>query len=297
MKIRTLLKIAVFFAMLAALAFTAAFAYHAMVRPLGGIGAKWLPALKPAVSTPSREDELSAMLEANEMPDIDPGERVFQKAHELLALGNIADARLKLMSIIRIYPGSPVAPAARQIISSMNLDQLFSPASMEGKQLHVVKRGDSWTSLISNYHTTVECVIALNAFTARRDPQVNDEWLMMPLDFRMLIEPRRKAVSLWDGGRFVCEFSALEMPSQAHQELPLRTRIQSRSAQIEGKRVTVGQRDFADAIKILRFEKTPFTLRAWDGRSEKTRSAVLLTPADMEEIYLLTRVGNAVEVR
>jgi hypothetical protein len=297
MKFRTLFKIAVFLGMLAALAFTGMFAYHVMVRPLDEFGAKWIPSLGTPASRLDRDAELVSMLEASEMPDIDPGERVFQKAHELLALGKVPEARIKLMSIIRIYPGSPAAPAARKIISSMNLDELFSPAQTGGKQVHQVKRGDSWTSLTTRYRTTVECVMALNGILVRRDPQVDDEWLMMPLDFRLLVEPRRKAVSLWDGGRFVCEFAALEMPPQSSLGPPLRTKIKSRSAQIDGKRVTAGQREFSDAVKTLRFEKVPFSLRAWDGVSEKPRSAVLLAPGDMEEIFLLTRVGNEVEVR
>ena len=28
----------------------------------------------------------------------------------------------------------------------------------------------------------------------------------MPLDFRLLIEPQRKAVSVWQGGKFIREY-------------------------------------------------------------------------------------------
>lgn len=297
MKFRTLLKIAVLLAVLATVAGTSAVAYHLWVKPIHHPAFEWLPRLTPTHHSPSREAELTAMLEAAEMPDIDPGERAFQRAHELLAVGNLPAAKTKLMSIIRVYPNSSTAPAARRIISSINLDELLSPTQQHGKHLHVVKRGDSWTSLTSQYRTTPECVMALNSMLQRRNPQVDDEWLMLSLDFHMLIEPQRKALSLWSDGSFVCEFPLLALPTRVSQATSQRTRIRSRSAQLDGKRIPAGDRDFASASKTLSLAHLPITIRDWDGKTDRPPAAILLSKCDMEELYLLTRAGNEVEFR
>ena len=70
---------------------------------------------KEAMGAPQVEQErVMAMLEEAEMPDIEPGERAFQKAHELIALGRASEAKEKLLYIVNFYPGSPSAPEARR---------------------------------------------------------------------------------------------------------------------------------------------------------------------------------------
>ena len=82
----TFFKLLAGLAVLAVMACTAMLAYHIVVAPVGGIFEKLIPNPSEVVGRQADAD-FAKMLDSAELPDIDPGEKVFQKAHELLALG------------------------------------------------------------------------------------------------------------------------------------------------------------------------------------------------------------------
>lgn len=295
MSLWTLFKLFAALCVVAVMAFTAMLAYHVAVAPLGGVFAEIIP--NPAHLAKGQTDaDFAEMLDSAEMPDIDPGEKAFQKAHEWLALGKVSEAREKLISIVNVYPASASAPLARRIVGQMNLDEILSSSHMEGKRLHVVKRGDSFLGIASQDKTNIDCIMHLNSMTELKGIQPGDELLVMPLEFRLLIEPRRKTLSLWDGGRFICEYQILHLGS-ALSHASQRTTISSKSAELDGKRIQPQSKEYRAAGKVIQIAKPSSQIRAWDGTSDKPSGGILLRPADMEEISLLTRVGNEVEIR
>jgi len=290
----TFFKICAALIVIAIMAFTGMLAYHVAIAPLDGIFAKIIPNPGSVHHDQSNED-FAKMLESAEMPDIDPGEKAFQKAHELLVLGKLDEAREKLTAIVNIFPSSSSAPTARRIVGEMNLDEILSTNHMEGKQIHVVKRGDSYLGIAAKYNTTIDSMMHLNAMTELRGIQPGDELVVMPLKYRLLIEPRRKTISLWEAGRFLCEYPALSMGN-----IPVTTQrgsISSKIAEAEGKRVLPQSKNYRAANKEIQITKPALNIRAWDGISEKPANGILLRPHDMEEINLLTHVGNEVEIR
>lgn len=293
MSLWTLFKIIAALCVMAVMTFTGMLAYHVAIEPLGGIFSEIVPDPVRIVGGQS-DDELAKMLESPEMPDIDPGERAFQKAHELLALGKIPEAREKLNAIVNVFPSSATAPTARNIVGEINLDEILSAGHMEGKQIHTIKRGDSLLGIASRYHTTIDCIMHLNAMMDLPNIQPGQELVVMPLEFRLLIEPRRKSVSLWQGGRFIREYPVLHIAGSA---APQRGVISSKAAELDGRRVLPQSRDYRSAEKVIIIEKPPLQIRGWDGGEEKPAGGILLRPEDMEEIALLTRVGNEVEIR
>jgi hypothetical protein len=294
MRLWTLVKIIAALAVMGVMAFTGMLAYHVAVQPLGGVFAEIIPDPARVVGGPS-DDDLVKMLESAEMPDIDPGEKAFQKAHEMLALGRIAEAREKLSAIVNVFPSSSSAPAARRIVGDINLDEILSSSHMEGKQIHTVARGDSLLGIAARYKTTIDCMMHLNSMMEIPRIQPGHEIIVMPLEFRLLIEPRRQSVSLWDGGRFIREYPVLHLSQSA--ATARRTTIASKAAELDGRRVLPESKDYRAADKVIVIDKPPLQIRAWDGSGEKPAAGILLRPADMEEIALLTRVGNEVEIR
>jgi hypothetical protein len=274
--------------------FTGMLAYHGFVSPLGGVFAKIIPTpVRIADAHPLAD--VTRMLDAAEMPDIDPGEKAFQKAHELLALGKLPEAREKLNTIVSVFPGSSSAPLARRILGEMNLDDILSSAHMEGKKIHVVKRGDSFLAIAAQYKTNIDCIMHLNSMMELKRIQPGDELLVMPLEFRLLIEPRRHCLSLWEGPRFIREYQILHLASQAHP--PQKTTISSKSAEAAGRRIQPQAKDYRAADKVIQFAKPAVQIRGWSGTGDKPSGGILLRNQDMEEITLLTRVGNEVEFR
>ncbi len=294
MSLWTLFKLLAALCVMAVMTFTGMLAYHVAVEPLGGVFSEIIP--DPIrIGGGQTDDDLAKMLESAEMPDIDPGEKAFQKAHELLALGKLPEAREKLSAIVNVYPGSSSAPGARRIVGEMNLDEILSAAHMEGKQIHTVKRGDSFIGIASRYRTTIDCIMHLNSMMELRNLQPGDELVVMPLDFRLLIEPRRHSVSLWTGGRFIREYPALHISAAAATKR--RSTISSKSAEFGERRVLPQSKEYRAAEKIISIEKPSLQIRGWDGTGDKPAAGILLRPQDMEEIALLTRVGNEVEIR
>lgn len=92
MKIWLIIKIAAGIIVAAIAMFSGMLAYHVAVKPLGGVFAKIIPDAG-AVLRETREEDFSKMLELAEIPDFEPGDRAFQKAHELIALGKIREGR------------------------------------------------------------------------------------------------------------------------------------------------------------------------------------------------------------
>lgn len=293
MSLWTLFKIIAALCVMGVMTFTGMLAYHVAVEPLGGIFSEIVPDPVRIVGDHSDED-LAKMLESPEMPDIDPGERAFQKAHELLAMGRIPEAREKLTAIVNVYPSSPTAPIARRIVGEINLDEVLSASHMEGKQVHKVKSGDSLLGIAGRYKTTIDCMMHLNSMMELPKLQPGQELVVMPLEFRLLIEPRRKSVSLWQGGQFIREYPVLHV---AGTPAPQSSAITSKAAELDGRRVLPESKEYRAAHKVIIIGKPPIQIRGWDGGEHKPAGSILLRPADMEEIALLTRVGNEVEIR
>ena len=235
MSVWTVVKGLAALGVLAVMSFTGMLAYHVVVRPLGGVFEKIIP--NPTeVAGKQPDSDFAKMLDSAELPDIDPGEKAFQKAHELLALGKIDEAREKLTAIVNVYPTSSSAPVARRIVGEMNLDEILSTAHMAGKKSHIVKRGNSFLGIAAEYHTTLDCLMHLNGMMELKNIQPGEELIVMPLDFRLLIEPQRKSISVWEGGRFIREYSIVRLgiPSK----LPLgKTKISSKLAELDGRQV------------------------------------------------------------
>ncbi len=293
MRLLTLLKLLATACVVAVMTFSGMLAYHVMVKPLGGVFSKIIP---PPVKTSEGQSDtdLAKMLDSVEMPDIDPGEKTFQKAHELLALGKLPEAREKLTAIVNVFPSSSCAPVARRIVGEMNLDEILSADHMEGKQIHVVKRGDSFISIAAKYKTTLDCIIHLNSMVDPRGIHPGDELIVMPLEFHIIIDTGRNTLALLDGGRFICEYTILHRG--AIGPLPLHAKITSKYAEVDSHRVQPSSKEYRTANKVVQTAKPPLPIRAWDGEG-KPPAGILLRPQDMEEINLLTNVGNDLEIR
>ncbi|MES2922635.1 MAG: LysM domain-containing protein [Verrucomicrobiota bacterium] len=295
MSLWTVFKILAALCVLAVMAFTGMLAYHVVVRPLGGVFEKIIP--NPAEVAGKQPDaDFAKMLDSAELPDIDPGEKAFQKAHELLALGKLQEAREKLTTIVNVFPTSPSAPVARRIVGEMNLDEILSSSHMERKKTHVVKRGNSFLGIAAEYKTTLDMIMHLNGMMELKNIQPGEELIVISLDFRLLIEPQRKVISIWDGGRFIREYPIIHLGVTGKLP-PGKTKIASKLAEFGGKQVAPQSKDYRASEKVIQIAKPSLQIRGGGESSDPAAHGIVLRSDDMEEISLLTRVGNEVEIR
>ncbi len=280
---------------------TASLTYHVHVRPVDGKLSELLP--QPGSVDPHREAILFAQsLEQRELPDIEPGEQAFRKAMEMMAAGRMQEAHEKLTTIFSIFPNSSVARSARRIVGDMNMDELLGSRSGFGRQIHKVKPGDSYLAIANKYDTTVNMMIHLNSMQRLKGIQPGHEIMVMPLNFSLKIDPRRNTISLWEGERFLKEYPALSMkgiPARASK-----TTIKSKIAELNGGSIPSHNEAYTAASKVIQLASPNLQIRGWDKpipenelEGEEIPNGVLIEPQHMEELALLTRRGNSVEIR
>lgn len=294
MKILTALKIVIALGVLAVIGFTSMLAWHIAVEPLGGWFEKIVPEARPVIAT-ERDEEFARALETAEVPVIDPGERVFREAHEMIVLGQTAEAREKLGTIIHVYPTSSTAPAARRILGDMRLDELLATSTMDGKIEYTVVRGDSLLGIVGRHRTTLENLKHINGLNTFGTLKPGDKYILMPLDFRMIITPGKQSLALWREGEFIREYPIIEF-NHVRAAGAEKTKIESKSATVNGRRVQALADEYLGAEKTILLANG-ITIRPYREGDETRPRGIHLRPLDIEELNLLVRTGNEVEFR
>lgn len=281
MRIWTFIKIVAAIMVLAAIGVTLAIVNH----------------MKREVLEPQHEQkELVAALATAEAPEIEPGEKAYRKAQEAVALGNYQEAREKLLYVVNFYPSSDSAAEARRILGEMNMDDVLSPEHKEGKTLHTVKRGESFIAIANAHQTTIDCIMQLNGLMEINRLQPGDELLVMPLNFRVTIEPGRGSLTLWNGGTFLKEY-ALVHPESAKASGVLRTKIENKGGFKDGKKVNPGSPGYRSSSKSIGLAQTTLRIEEAPDDADPSEKGIFLKPSDMEELSLILRTGNEVEIR
>lgn len=293
MSLWMLIKIVAGLVVLGVVVVTGLLVRHVRHEPLGGIFGELVPVgieSAPVVALPEADSDL---------PEIDPGAKVFEKAREMIAIGDLQGARDKLRTVVSIYPRSKAAAEARRIVGEMNLDDLLSTARMANKEVYVVKRGDSYLGIAGRHRTSLDMIMHLNGLMGLDSLQPGDELILMPLELKVLVEPNRGVLSLWEDGKFVREYGLLSVVGAPGGDL--KTKIEGKMGLSGNRRVPPSAPGYRGAAKILTLERVPAAISALPegGASEPDSlpQGLYLAPADVEELSLLLRPGNEVEFR
>jgi hypothetical protein len=293
MRVWTFVKLVCALVVATIVALSVYFTMHVMGKsvpaPLARLFLQWMPEPERLLADPANEHEKA--LDLPEMVDIEPGDKAFQKAAELLATGKIADAREKLLFLINYYPTSNAAPMARQILGEMNLDDFLSLRNNPHLVSYQVKRGDSYLGITAKNQTTLDALMHFNGLLEMRPLQPGDELNIMPLNLRVVIERKRETLSLWNGGTFLKEYRTTKTIA-----LPAATttlKIVNKNGTLGEKNVTPGMKGYLESQKIITLERKLLIVPAGDSAVPGCH----LQPADTEELALLLRVGNEVEIR
>ena len=161
MSIGTLCKASAAVLMTGLVAFSGALAYHALVKPLGGLFEKVVP-VKERIAAERASEKLAAVVATKNLPVIDPGDQFYDSARRLMADGKHVEAREKLGMIIANHPMSGRAQSARKIVGEMNLDELFSVGRLEGKVYHYMQRGETHEQAAEKCRSNLDCLLYLN---------------------------------------------------------------------------------------------------------------------------------------
>lgn len=248
-----------------------------------------------------RQVELDLKKKAEEgvRSDNEPGEKAFQRARELLAMESMAEAEEKLKYIVSFYPSAKSATEARRILGEINMDRLLDPEWKEGKKVIKVKKGDSYSAIVRRNKTTMDSLTHLSGLTDTdsRRLRPGQKLTVMPLELRVVIDLRRKNLTIWNGGEFVKEYPLVKINYSAKGK--------SRHLEVggirgwhRGKLVSVHSPDYRSSAKVIHLSDKSLAIRALpEDDDEDAGRGFFLAPADMEELPLVLRPGNDVEIK
>ena len=252
------------------------------------------------------EVALEKIVQDNEMIGFEPGQREFNRALELIALQKLDEAREKLLFIQNLYPDSSYGPEARRILGEINLDEILSVENMTNKKTHIVRPGEGYLRIATENETTLDSIMFLNGLLDLRALHTGDELIVMPLDFKLVIDLGHKRVELFHRDQEKKEHVfAKDYPIQRLDigRMPTRTlqsRISRKQGELNGRAIQPTSPSYRHSIKILGFNagNTFLQLRPIpeEGSDEPGRGIFLL-PSDMEELTMLIRIGNEVEIK
>lgn len=237
-------------------------------------------------------------LESAQLPDVEPDELAFGRAVELVATGQLEEAREKLLFVVNFYPGSRSAVEARRILGEINLDEILSSDFLEGKAIHQVVSGDSFLKIAARYGTTLDCIMHLNGLDRLDRLHPGDELMVMPLEFNVRIEPGLRRLTLWKEGRFVKSYDLADVRGGSSGLKGGHTTVKNKMGMVGNRVFRPVDEEYRSASKVITLEARGLQIReiSEPGEEDPGRGFFLDRP-DMEELALLLRVGNEVELR
>ena len=248
-------------------------------------------ALTPKVTT----EDIRRTLENASAVDLQPGEKIFARARDLLATGNLREGSKKLQEILNFHPTTRSAAEARRILGEIKLDELLDPNNMDNKVVYEVKRGDSFIPIVSRTDTSFELLMYLNNLKDLRTLHPGDEFITMPLNFTVIVDLDEESVQLWDGDEFIKAYPIQKLDSERKIKTGT-VKLSGKLGAANGRTYPESRSQYRTADKVLTISGRSLQIRS-ETEDENLGDAAFLSPPDMEELAMLVRTGNEVVIR
>lgn len=253
------------------------------------------------VKTPEDEivkiQSLHEKFQSNDHPEIIHGNKAFEKARQLLNEKKWVEAKAKLNDIIHRYEDTPSALAAYRVLGEMKLDEVLSIRPGDGKVKYTVKSGDSYIRIASEHKTNLDLLMLLNGLTRLDKLLPKDELILMPLDFKLRIVPAANQLFLVRGDEIIQYYKPVKPMAIPKREGVVIAYVKSVEAKSNGVRVNPTRGGFRDADKKIILDNPQIELRADGDSVPDDFRGILLSEKDIEELSLLLRRTNEVEIR
>lgn len=245
-------------------------------------------------------DSLRKKLSRKSAPEIVLGNPAFEKAREMLEQGKYDDARLKLEEIVVMFPGTPAEREAYRVLGEMRLDDLLEYRPDDGKFIYTVKRGDSFLKIVNQFDTNLDILLYLNGLTRIDRLQPNDKLIIMPLDLSLRIIPRLNQFFLLDKkGDVVKSYEPvmdMTVPKMLGEAEILKTSIEEVRGYRGKTRVNSSLDEYREASKKVIILSPKIEIIGDDIEVDESFRGIILSKADVEELAMLLRSTNTVEI-
>ncbi len=262
-----------------------------------------IESLVPQVENVDEEEELAQImkrLKQSNSPEIVLGLPAFDKARRMLEAENFQEARKFLEEIVVNYEGTPSEIEAYRVLGEMNMDDLFEVKPGDGKIEYKVKRGDSYLAITSTFKTNLDLIKQLNGVTRIDQLRPGNKLIIMPLNYSLRIYPFKNQMFLMSGSGEGTKVIKLYEPifemTLSKKGKTTETSIERVIAYYKGKRVNSTHDNYRESDKTIKMQNPNFEIRAESDDIPRGFCGIILSRADIEELALILRSSNNVEV-
>ncbi len=272
-------------------------AFIALLICAGGVTAAWFYWKKFAQPEIELNRQITGQNKLVQAP-LDMGKRHFDTAINLVKAGELISARDHFSYLMQYFPESASTKEAKRILGEINMDLLLSRIPMAGKTEYIVKKGDALLSIARHAETTIDYILRANAKTSEFIFP-NESLMVYPLSFRTVIDRKAKTVTVYQEDTFFKEYAILSQNLPAGMKGPLSTTVTERVAWKGDRPVNFTSEDYMNCAKWLRTGQMGLFIRQAKPPTEDGESrsfGVTLANSELEELYVILRVGSKVEL-
>ena len=219
----------------------------------------------------------------------------FEKALAAQKSGDRDGARTALAEFIASYPESPNLAKAKSTLGDLNSETVFSSAILTDKTPYTVSHGDSLMKISSKTKTRAELIYRANNLDSI-NLQVGQQLLVPHLDIRMVVDRKAHTLTLYNKGAFFKEYKVMsvKMPGLPASK-PVETKVAENIALKDSNRVAFGDKSYPEADRWVMLSTSAIAIRA-QPEGAPAPAGIAVSPADLEEIFLLVSRGTPVTI-
>ena len=283
------------------------FAVLAVVGLLGGgylYLTKWTQRFED--NSVGNSEVLDKIVVDGENGDFVPGQREYDRSLELLAMDRKDEAVEKLLFIQNLYSDSENGAEARRILGEINLDEILSIENMSNKMIYTIKPGEGYLNVANNSRTTLDCMMFLNGLLEMSPLHVGDELVVMSLNFKLVVDLAKRRIELFRPDEekkehiFVKDYPIMKLDLASLRGKSIHSKISRKQGEINGEVVRPALSGYRHATKVLGFKAGRHFIQmrpVLERDEEDPGRGIFLMNSDMEELSMLIRIGNEVEIK
>jgi len=245
-------------------------------------------------------DDLKKRIGRKNSPEIVLGAPALRKAKQILTEQKFDDAKLLLEEIVVNYEDAPASLEAYRILGEMNMDELFEIRENDERFIkYTVKRGDTYLGIVQDHQTNFDLMMLINDMTSKNTSglQPKQELLLMPLNFSLRIVPRKNQLFLMDpNGDVLKMYEPVIDMTIPKKDGKFETVVGKTAAYYNGSRVNATRGNYRESDKIIKIQNPSIEIMGETSSIPNSFKGIVLSKPDMEELVLLLRSGNKVEI-
>jgi LysM repeat protein len=222
-------------------------------------------------------------------PTPDPGISMLEQAKQQIASGDQDNAQKILLALVQSFPDSTRINDARKSLGDLNIAAFFSPVPGPDKTEYVVARGDSIARIALKTKSPAELIFKANGLNSLTI-QPGRKLIIPRGQFSLVINTKKGDVTLMNNGTFFRWYKPLELKLPAKVVLG-QFKTREKIAWADGSRVAFGERKYMGSSRWLVVSGSGLTFYSETNpempNAQKPGTGIMLSPADMEELFAL----------